>query len=166
MTTPPGQIYAGARITADMLRSIAPLAAIKGADQSVTSSTTLVNDSGLWVPVDANASYLFACYLDFEGGTQGSSDIQWTWSGPSGYTLRYASGHIGTGGTFDWSTYTGSNTVIAGTAGAGNLQAAVMLGSLVTSGAGTLQLKWAQNTASATPTIVHAQSILSLWRVA
>lgn len=159
-------ILAGQRITADLIASIAPLAVIKPNDQSVTSSTVLVNDTSLVEAVDADATYLFACYLDYEGGTQGSSDIQWEWSGPSGYTLRYWSGHITTGGAFVMTSYKGTDNPSAGSNGAGVIQGAFMFGTLVVaSTAGNLQLQWAQNSSSATPTIVHAQSCLALWRV-
>lgn len=160
-----GLIAAGQRITAALLNSIAPLCVIKPADQSVTNSVVLVNDNALAVPVVAGATYLFDCYLDFEGGTTGSSDLQWQWQVPTGATLRYASGHVNTG-AFVFTSYTGASNVTASTNGAGTILAVTMKGSLtMSSTGGNLQLKWAQNTANATATIVHAQSYLALWRI-
>jgi hypothetical protein len=162
------QINAGSRLTASMLRAVAPDAAIKGGDQTVTSSTTLVNDGGLFVSVAANASYVFQVFLDYEGGTQGSSDIKYGWSVPSGTTMRYTDFHISTGGTATAGGLSLESTVTAaGTNGSGNKRGVFMNGSVVTAGtAGTLQLQWAQNTSSGTGTIVHAQSYLALWQVA
>ena len=162
-----GLVQAGSRITAALFASVAPLSVIKGADQTVTSSTTVVNDNALVLPVVANATYLFVCYLDYEGGTQGSSDIKWVWSVPTSGTLRYGGIYVGTTGTLHGSsTITGATTVAAGTNGSSNLLSAIMIGSLIMSStAGTLQLQWSQNTSSGTGTIVHAQSHLTLWRI-
>jgi len=159
---------AGSRITAALLNEIQPLNVIKPADQSVTSSTTLVNDNALSLPLAvANATYQFACYLDYEGGTLGSSDIKWTWTVPAGASMRYATTYTNTAGAIQGSiTYVASSVPAAGTAGAGNLQALTMTGTLLVGATtGTLQLQWAQHTSSGTATIVHAQSGLSLVRV-
>ncbi len=159
---------AGSRITAALLNEIQPLNVIKPADQSVTSSTTLVNDNALSLPLAvANATYQFACYLDYEGGTLGSSDIKWTWTIPAGATMRYTATYVSTAGTLVASaTYLSSTSVVAGTSTAGVLQGATMTGTLLVGATtGTLQLQWAQHTSSGTATIVHAQSGLSLVRV-
>ena len=161
-----GLIVAGSRIVASVMQQIAPQAVIKGADQSLASNTTLQNDNALFLPVVANASYLFECYLDYEGGTQGSSDLKWTFAVPAGGTLRYQPVYFNTSGVVQASTSTGSGINTAGTNGAGTLRGVTMTGSLIMGSlAGTLQLQWAQFTSNATPTIVHAQPLLSLWRV-
>ena len=162
-----GQINAGGRITAVMLRDVAPLAAYKAGDQSVSSSTTLVNDAYLFVSVLANAVYYFSCFLDYQGGTQGSSDIKWAWSVPSGTTMRYTDTHVSTGGSSTVGALSTESTVpTAGTNGS-TLRGITMTGTVATSStAGTLQLQWAQNTSSGTATTVHAQSSLALWQIA
>lgn len=164
-----GSIQAGGRITAAMLQGIAPLAVIKGADESVTSSTTLQFDDALTLPIVANAQYLFDCYLNYEGGTAGSSDMQVVWSVPTLATLRYEPLYT-SGGSLNISagtTVTGSTTLTLATNGAGNLRGASFRGSLIVgSNAGNLSLRWAQNTSSGTATIMHAQSYLTLWQVA
>ena len=59
-----------------------------------------------------------------------------------------------------------SDVVSAGTATAGVLRGVSMHGTLtVGATAGSIQLQWAENTSDSTPTIVHAQSSLALWRV-
>lgn len=159
------QFTAGMRITAAMLNSIGPNAAIKGADQTV-STLTLQNDNELFVPVAANATYLMICMLDYEGGTAGSSDFQWVWNGPAGFTLRYTGIYLPTSGTVHTGAIAGATNVVAATAGTGNLCGSTMVGSLFTgSTAGTLQLQWAQHSGALVNTIVHAQSFLALWRV-
>jgi hypothetical protein len=164
------KIVAGSRILASEIQAVAPLAAYKTADQSVTSSTVLVNDSNLFVSVLASATYWFQCYLDFEGGTNGSSDIKVQWNAPTGATLRW---QVFAGGTAGIGTPAGIGTRVQGTAyalgtnGPGSLTAASMWGTLaVSTTAGTLQLQWAQNTSNGTATIVHTQSALTLWQVA
>jgi len=161
-----GNIQAGGRLTAATLQQVAPYCVIKGSDESVTSSATLQNDDALFLAVAANTSWLFDCYLDYQGGTLGSSDIKWTWAAPSGATLVYGLSQLDTSGNNEASvSYAGSATVTAGTNGA-SLRSARMYGSLIVgSTAGTLQLKWAQNTSSGTATTVHAQSYLTLWQI-
>jgi Hemagglutinin repeat len=162
-----GLVQAGSRITAGLFASVAPLAVIKGADETVTSSTTLQNDDALFLPVIANATYLFKCYLNFEGGTGGSSDIKWQWGVPASATLRYDGVYQRSDGTnIVGSTFIGTQTVAGRTQGAATLCGAIMDGTLVMAGtAGNIQLQWAQNTSSGTGTIVHAQSYLALWRI-
>ncbi|MES4891417.1 hypothetical protein [Streptomyces sp. NPDC096012] len=60
----------------------------KTSDQSVTSSTTLANDSQLLLPVVANATYTLFLMCIFSGGTTG--DIKFDWTVPSGTALRCA----------------------------------------------------------------------------
>lgn len=142
---------------------------IKQANQSVTSSTVLQNDNELVIPSTVlvlSAQYQFWCFIDYEGGTQGSSDFQWEWSLPAGAAIRYAALYLGTGGGLTFSTQVGSANLVAGTNGAGFLRGVTMTGTLVMSTtAGAMQFEWAQNTSSGTATIVHAQSSLVLARM-
>lgn len=144
-----------------------PAAAFKASDQSVTSSIAMVNDSDLVVTVLAGATYAFACYLDYEGGTQGSSDIRWQWVVPGGTVLRYQPQYQSTAGVLTGGTTALAGTVIiAGSSGAGVLCGATMIGTLaVSTTGGSLQLQWAQGTSSVTATIVHATSHLMLRRI-
>jgi len=162
-----GSVNAGARITASAMQGIAPLAVEKSADESVTSSTALQNDDALVAAVAANATYLFFCYLDYEGGTGGSSDLKFSWSVPASATLRFSLiGSDSSATTMVSTTKSDSTSYTGRTAGAATLQANVQIGTLVTSStAGNLQLQWAQNTSSGTATKVHAQSFLALWRI-
>lgn len=159
-------ITAGSRILASIIQSVAPLAAIKGADESVTSSTVLQNDNELFVPLAANAAYLFRCYLDYEAENANNA-FQWAWSGPAGYSLRYTASYLAGGTLLGARTITGSTTKTSDGLGAGALMAADMTDGTIVTGAtaGNLQLQWSQAISNAVPAIVHAQSLLALWRI-
>src|SRR5258708_11483045 len=59
--------YAGQRITASLLASIAPIAAWKVADQSVTSNaTTLIPDTALQTAVVTGGIYWVECQVKYE----------------------------------------------------------------------------------------------------
>ncbi|MEV6436327.1 hypothetical protein [Streptomyces anulatus] len=129
----------------------------KTADQSVTSSTTLVNDSHLVLPVVANATYTLFLMCVFSGGTTG--DIKFSWGVPSGTVLRWVD-QTGTSGlAADLDVYS---------APGGTTQVGLQIwATVVTSGtAGNIQFRWAQNASDATATIVRANSQLCLDRVA
>jgi hypothetical protein len=159
---------AGNRITAGQLNAMLPLAVTKPADEPVTSSTVMQNDNDLVLAVAANAAYTFSCYLNYEGGTINASDIKWQWVLPAGAHMTYWSASESPGGTLVAQLTNIESTVgAAATNGAGNLRAVYMYGGVQTSStAGNLQLQWAQNSSSATATIVHAKSTLTLDRTA
>lgn len=161
-----GTVNAGSRATAVLMRGVAPNAAYKGSNQTVTSSTTLQNDNTLFVPVLASAVYRFDCMLTYQGGTQGSSDLKFAFVGPSGTTMAYSVQGITTAGVATAGYVRALAGMAVGSNGGGNSFAVTMTGSVsVGSTAGTLQLQWAQNTSNATGTIVQAGSILTLWQV-
>jgi hypothetical protein len=163
-----GQINAGGRIFATAIRGVAPEAAFKAGDENRVTNTTPSNDSALFLPnLQASAQYFVVCFLDYEGGTLGASDLKWTFSTPSAATMRYHAQYLSTGGTAQIGvTHAGADVVTAGTAGSGTLRAVTMTGTLqMAATAGTLQFQWAQSTSSATPTVMHAQSILAAWQV-
>jgi hypothetical protein len=144
-----------------------PIAVTKPTSQSVTSSTALVNDSALAVAVAANANYEFTCQLFFIAAN-GPGDIKWTWSVPAGSALIYQNLHNEGGGTgVNNSGVANSDADTPFAAGGGSpTEAARMTGNLNTSATtGNIQLRWAQNTSSATATQVRANSQLILRRI-
>jgi len=162
------QIYAGARLTAAMLRAVAPLSAYKASNQSSANSTTLANDSALAIALQANAVYSFLAILGYNGGSQGSSDLKIGWALPSGSSMGYSLYGNTTGGSAtDGPWYTGAATPALGTNGGGTNLGGVAQGTVATgSTAGSLQLQWAKNsTADPTVTTVLAGSILLAWQV-
>jgi hypothetical protein len=164
MTTYPG-ITAGTTPTVAVLQAMLELIADKGADQGVTSSTTLANDSALFVPLAANAKYKVQLEVLYKGGTTGSSDLKLGFSVPSGATiagraitvsnpLGVATGYI-----------TQSSVLFSATNGTGNPLDCACTFTLTTSGtSGNLQIQWAQNTSSGTATTVMSGSSLTARR--
>ena len=156
-----GQVLAAA----DVNSWFVPLVAYKNADQSVTSSTTLVNDSALHLTISAGANYLMHCYLDYEAANS-PGDIKRGFTLPATTFIRYMPSVRNTSSAVvGGDTSIGSGTDVGGGGGAGVLRAALLTGTVQCGTTGTLQLQWAQNTSSATSTIVHAQSALMLWRI-
>ena len=159
-------ILAGSRITAGLLTSMQPVVVTKPADQSVTSSTVLVNDNSLVVPnLLASATYQFQCLINYEGGTRGAADFKWIWTLPSAATMLYSVIYRDTSGNVHADLSSNGGTTVAGSNGAGALLNVTMLGSVtISSTPGSLQLQWAQGTSSGTATKVHAGSTLQLQR--
>lgn len=154
---------AGTSITTTLLDQIIPNTVFKPSDQSVTSSVTLVNDTALVLALNANATYILVAYIDYEGGTQGSSDIQFQFTGPAGATMKAVSLFIGTGGANNQGHLNLSQLAVCGSNGAGVARSALLVGTVQTAGtAGNLQMQWAQNTSNATATKVHQGSCLAL----
>jgi hypothetical protein len=133
----------------------------KSSNQSVTSSTTLVNDSQLKFAIAANETFIFNVWL-WVYTADGTPDIKLTMTGPSGSTLYWSP-----------STYyaTADGTNALGTVNAGtvtlnafsdaNERNQLYFGSILNGGtAGDVQLQWAQNTSSGTATTVKAGSYI------
>jgi hypothetical protein len=159
-------IVAGEILTASLLQSFAPTYAYKATDLSRATFTTLTADPDLSIPTVANAVYEVNGYLNYEGGTIGASDIiiELTSNGTLRYQILSADPSAG---VVIGNTFQGSGTKALATNGAGNLRAASLAGTLIAGGtAGSLTLLWAQNTSSATATILHAGSRLAIRRIA
>ena len=158
----PGQILS----SSDVNSWLAPNGVIKQADQSVTSSSTPISDTELVLPVAASAQYMFQLFLDYEGGTLGSSDLRVLWGLPSGAFMRINAKYRDNVGNIHEDLVNDATTVICGSNGAGVLRSAEFTGTLIMgSTAGNMQLRWAQGTISGTATIVHAWSGLALQRM-
>lgn len=159
-----GEVLTAAGVNAWLV----PATQSRTADQSVTSSTALVDDNTLAAAVAANATYHVEAVLIFVGGTQGSSDLKIAWTAPAGVTMNWVAAGKNTGGTNTWTDAqtTPGATVALGTSGA-TVRMAKIEGTLVTGAtAGTLQLQWAQNTSSGTATTMKTGSVLQLTRTA
>jgi hypothetical protein len=161
------QVFAGQNLTAGLLQSFAPFTVVKAADTSRTSTTTLASDPDLQFAVAASAVYFWELFIDYEGGTQNSSDITVGWSVPSGTTMRWSRSALTLTGGVDVGVLSDqSGTPSFGTNGAGNTRAIMAKGTLTASTtAGTAAFQWAQHTSNGTATIVHAGSGLLVVRV-
>jgi hypothetical protein len=133
----------------------------KSSDQTVTSSTTLVNDSQLKFAVAANETYIFEAWL-YTYAADGTPDIKVTFTGPSGSTVLWSSSQV----IFNAGGSTTLTVVSAGGTAAdlfvdSNLRAIQLYGSILNGAtAGDLQFQFAQNTSSANGTSVKAGSYI------
>ena len=131
----------------------------KSSDQTVTSSTTLVNDSQLKFAVAANETYIFQAWL-YTFAADGTPDIKVTFTGPSGSTLFWSSSQV----IFNAAASTTLTVVAPGATTAdlfvdANLRAIQLYGTIANGAtAGDLQFQFAQNTSSANGTSVKAGS--------
>ena len=131
----------------------------KSSDQTVTSSTTLVNDSQLKFAVAANETYIFQAWL-YTYAADGTPDIKVTFTGPSGSTVLWSSSQV----IFNAGGATTLTVVSAGGTAAdlfvdSNFRAIQLYGTILNSStAGDLQFQFAQNTSSANGTSVKAGS--------
>jgi hypothetical protein len=131
----------------------------KSSDQTVTSSTTLVNDSQLKFAVAANETYIFQAWL-YTYAADGTPDIKVTFTGPSGSTVLWSSSQV----IFNAAAATTLTSVNPGGTSAdlfvdANNRAIQLYGTILNGAtAGDVQLQWAQNTSSANGTSVKAGS--------
>lgn len=163
----PVPVYAGQRITAALLNAIQPLSATRASTQTVSNSTTLVNDDTLLLALVANATYRIEGQLYYNQTAAGTAGIKIGWTLPAGATGFNETFHADTGTSvltgFFASNWAG--TIAAGTSGT-SVVGMTIHGTLTTVSAGTLQLQWAQNTSSATGTQMQVSSSLVAWRIA
>lgn len=163
---PPTWVVGQVLAASDVNSWFVDLVAIKGSDQSVTSSTALVGDLALFVPLAASCTYVINMMVNYEGGTQGASDIQWTFVPPTGSTFHYQGRYLDTGGTAQLPYLTGTSVNHAGTNGAGVIRSLGITGLIqVSTTAANLSFDFAQNTSNGTSTIVHAASWMTARRV-
>lgn len=152
-------INAGSTPTVALLNEMLPLEAMKPSNTARTSTTTLTADPDLTFALEANAAYDFELELLYNGGTNGSSDLKFAFTGPSGFTMTLGgllvtipAGVASTGGTQ-------GTTFTSGTNGTSTPLWLRLSGRLATSSTvGSLTLTWAQNTSSATATTLTAGS--------
>lgn len=137
--------------------------ASKTADQTVSASATLVDDTHLTFPVAANSTYTFEALLLVTHSTD-AADLKYAFTFPASAVL-----HVGQSGANN-AAITGAGTSGSGEyiarqaqtspstfiplAGSTNILGVTVRGLLVVAAtAGTLKLQWAQNTATGTTTL-------------
>lgn len=142
--------------------------AIKTADESVTSSTTVQDDNHLSMTLNANSNYWLDGILIIDGAVGGDFKLQFVV--PSG-TIRYLSdaGDSAITATLmevDRNWKAGSLTTIMGTVASGTSTIVPVMGIIRTAASGgTFKLQWAQGTSSATATRVFTNSFLRVTRM-
>lgn len=149
-----GQKIRAATVSA-LFTEVRPIVARKASDETVNGSAALQNDDELFVALAASTTYKIVLDLVWNSGT--TPDFKFDWAVPSGATGLYTV------------TATSSAALFLGSlsfAGGGNLDGtgsdlfSQFEGELVTTDAGTLQFRWAQNTSTGSNTIVRAGSLL------
>lgn len=145
--------------------------ALKTADESISSSTTLQNDDELRVAVVAGAKYTMEAFLIYTGAADPAGGLKLGWTGPSGATMKWANFGVTQNVSPTLVNYNVVVESIGGGRGVGTNGAAEMssrpCGQLtVSSTAGNLQLQWAQGTSNATATVVKAGSWIKIVRIA
>lgn len=139
----------GEKFTAAKLNSFKT--AYKAIDQTVTNSTTLVNDDDLLFSIGANETWGFIIFMLFSGTTGG--DLKASLTFPSGAVTPW--GRIGAntsiaydGIGFD-APVSGSSNFGFGGNGAGNTMTSIIFGTCFNSiTAGSVRLQFAQATAA------------------
>lgn len=160
---------AGQRLTADLLRALAIDSVSNGDDQTVTSSTALI-DSNLSVTVEATAIYKYRLMASYTASTGG--DIQFAWSVPTGGTMQRWTWGIGpgsTGGAGDAETISmrrpDAGTAVSaggGTTTRGYHEEGTFIGGSVD---GDFTLRFAQDTSNATGTVLTSSSRVEFQRI-
>lgn len=139
----------------------------KTADQSVTSSTVLVDDTALVLPLLANEIWQFKFFVVYGAGTVGDMKLGYTF--PTGGDLRMSGpAALDAGGTLAYYIFSTTTSPTTARTFIGNGVASYvtlpMEGVFVNgANAGNLTLQFAQNTSDATSTTVKANS--TLWAV-
>jgi len=149
----------------------AALTVVKSANESINNSSSMQNDDHLVLAVAANTTYLLDAYLRYEATTTG--DIKAGFSVPTGAAVDWnalclpGTHSSGTSGSLSVLARTDAQTATLGGAGAGTLLVARITGTVTVGGtAGSLQFRWAQQTADVSDSIVYAGSWLRLTPVA
>ena len=173
-TEPPRTWTDGELITAaianphirDQLKATWHLLARKTADQSVTSSTVLVDDTHLQLTVLANEVWSLEFRLLMNAAAAG--DFRWTYSFPSGNVYEHLAGTNGAGTFLDIpNTHAASDDNTQNLNGLAAINLWVISTMYVVGGTGgTLKLRWCQQTSSATPTTLVTNSHLMGFKLA
>ncbi|MEU8758548.1 hypothetical protein [Streptomyces sp. NPDC048659] len=127
-------------------------AVVKSADTSRANTATTANDPNLTLPVVANATYIVEAVVAW---AQGGGGFRVDWAAPSGATM------VWTDNDASMSPDPGTDLTFSTTVGT-TLQGALVVGAT----AGSLTLRWAQNTANAAATVLQGGCYLKLERVA
>lgn len=163
-------IFAGGVVTAAMLRAVAPVAAVKAADQAY-SSTTLGNDNDLALTLPAAGTYMFFGMLALTGDTAGSTEgglaVALTApAGAGGYYAGWGLAPTSTAANVDAARSFGSGSVIPFGLNGSTPVPAFISGAVTGTAAGTLQLQAAKNNSAGGTTTVKAASFLAAWQIA
>lgn len=153
-----GTLSAEIVVTAPAASGVIPVVKYKSADETVSASNSLQNDDHLSFAIAANEKWC-AEFVLFTTGSSDSGDIVMDCTGPSGATFRWAIMGPATNATNNESSLR-HQAHTTGSLAAGVVQSAI-IDDVVrffvyvanSTNAGTVQFRWAQNTASGTTTV-------------
>jgi len=141
---------------------------VKSADETVTSSTSLQDDNHLTLSIAANETWSFDLTLFQTGATSG--DLKLALAIPSGAAITW--GYVGwlTSGvapaTAAFNAGGDANVAALGSFGASTFDIVQIYGVCANStNAGSLTLRWAQNSSDGTATTIRARSFLRAQKV-
>ncbi|MFJ9748863.1 hypothetical protein [Streptomyces chartreusis] len=160
------QWFAGQALLADDMNARNPKLITQQNDQTVTTSTTLVNSEITFVP-EPNAVYQYWLYISYSATV--NSDLRWAWAAAGATLASFTIGYAATAGS---GVNTGSDVIMrrpgnttaraaggtdtAGTTPPVNFHSAYDLGTFVTDGTlSSVTLQFAQNTSHADQTILR-----------
>ena len=135
------------------------------------NSDVLQDDDALVLPVLANSTYLIDGQLIYDGNI--STDLKVALMGPASATCTWvlrgiATNVVATSGNvvLAASTIGDANALPVGSAGAGSKIAALITGVVRTGAtAGSMRVRWAQNSSGASDTTIYADSYIALLRL-
>lgn len=132
--------------------------------QFVNNSTTLVNDDALFFATEANSFYAIDNYFCFASNT--TADFKTAWSLPAGATsFSNFIGQDGAGGCAVLGQWINTATVIHAYNSLGITTHVIEKIYLSTVSAGTMQFRWAQNTAQPINSYIELSSFLLINKV-
>lgn len=163
-----------ARIAADSADAVAWAAAIAAISTPLIASpssaftknadTTLANITGFAISVAASSRYAFIMYINYDSGA--TPDMKFDFSLPASATGNYWMQYTSTTGVATDAFFTLATTPVpVGGAGAGTLRGLSIQGTLITSSAGTVQIRGAQNTSDPSDTIISTSSYIIAWKL-
>lgn len=156
----------------DNFNAVGPVMRVrKSSDQSVTSSTTLVDDTVLKFSVTSGDTWFVSLDLLYQGASTGDIKMAWTGgtgsiSGPWGVMgiSTAASGPPSTSMTFQGQTSPATTLSLGAITGFGI--PARVFGTFTASGTTpTITFQWAQNTSDVTATTVMTNSTIIAYKV-
>lgn len=149
--------------------SLGEVNVFKSADQSVTSSTTLVDDADLQLAITSGEVWQIEGTLFVDGSQAGDLGLRIaTPSGQSGYWQALGPSASATSTTAASILPTGqayNTTPVVGLLGAGSIAPVRITGLLIVGTGGTAKVQFAQGASDATPTILKAGSYLRAKRI-
>lgn len=163
-------VYAGQLITGSLLEEMLPDIIRKSGHEDRFSTIALTADSELQVALAANAVYEVTMHIHY--ATTTAAGFQTDWSAPSGASGNRSSISNGAAQNSyadvpgNWGVHNLGTAVNHGNRNSSSNQLWLMeRGTVTTTNAGTLALRWAQVTSSANVTRVAADSTMTVRRL-